>query len=246
MKKNILIKLVVISILFLFSAGISAKDSAKELNINSIELKPPVPAIPFYHFVAQVELPEPSIIEVKAEVNGKVLRFTDLHKHISDDDLNYPALTHRPPSGYGLSEDGTLYQNFDVVGWVKWQPGEKYTIKLTVRIKKDIKASDNDTWLTKTETLNAPENMEVFDPAWKNFKSVVVSETAGIERKSEPVEVLLPFYPDEAFDLKREIRVVAVDPETYHLSEVPSQVYDIQKYTEEDDMAPDENGKPNA
>ncbi|MEZ5103955.1 MAG: hypothetical protein R2757_05640 [Draconibacterium sp.] len=236
----------IFSMLFIvfLSPVISGKETAKELHVKSIELKPPVPAIPFYHFVAQVELAEPSIIEVKAEVNGKALRFNDLHKHISDDDLNYPALTHRPPSGYGLSEDGTLYQNFDVVGWLKWQPGEKYTIKLTVRVKKDIKADENDIWLSKTETLTAPENIVVFDPAWKNYKSVVVSETAGIERKSEPVEMLLAFYPDEAFDLKREIRVVAVEPDTYRLTEVPSQVYDIQKYTVEDDMAPDKNGEP--
>lgn len=231
-------------LLVLISPVLSGKGTEKELNIKSIELKPPVPAIPFYHFVAQVELPEQSIIEVKAEVNGKALRFNDLHKHISDEDLKYPALTHRPPSGYGLSEDGTLYQNFDVVGWVKWQPGEDYTIKLTVRVKKNIKASEDDTWLSKSETLTAPSDIEVFDPAWKKYKSVVVSETAGIERKSEPVEMLLPFYPDEAFDLKREIRVEAVDPETYRLSEVPCQVYNIQKYLVEDDMAPDENGMP--
>jgi len=48
----------------------------------------------------------------------------------------------------------------------------------------------------------------VFDPAWKNYKSIVLSETAGISRTAEPVEVLLPFYPDEAKDLKRIIRVV--------------------------------------
>ncbi|HRX13101.1 MAG TPA: hypothetical protein P5210_15665, partial [Draconibacterium sp.] len=39
-------------------------------------------------------------------------------------------------------------------------------------------------------------------------------------------------------------RVVAVDPETFNLTEVPCQVYDLQKYLVEDDLAPDENGKP--
>lgn len=221
-----------------------AKEVSKELNIKHIELGPPVPAIPFYHFIADLELPSPSIIEVKAEINGKELRATDLHRIKDDTEINYPPLTHRPPSGYGLSQDGTLYQNLHVTGWVKWNPGETYSIKITVRIKKDIKGTDKDEWLSKTVNVKAPENQQVFDVAWKNYKSVVVSETAGIERKNEPVEVLLAFYPDEAFDLKREIRVVAVDPETFNLTEVPCQVYDLQKYLVEDDLAPDEKGKP--
>jgi hypothetical protein len=125
-----------------------------------------------------------------------------------------------------------------------WQPGEDYTIKLSVRIKKDIHGTDNDEWLTKTVNIKAPENQQVFDVAWKNYKSVVLSETAGIGRQSEPVEVLLAFYPDEAFDLKREIRVVEVNPATFALTEVPSQIYDLQEYLPEDDLSPDENGMP--
>jgi len=221
-----------------------AKEASKELNVKHIELGSPVPAIPFYHFIADLELPNPSIIEVHAEVNGKMLRATDLHRVKDDTELDYPPLTHRPPSGYGLSQDGTLYQNLHVTGWVKWQPGETYSIKISVRLKKDIKGTDTDEWLSKTVNVKAPENQQVFDIAWKNYKSVVVSETAGIDRKSDPVEVLLAFYPDEAFDLKREIRVVAVDPETFNLTEVPCQVYDLQKYLEEDDLAPDKDGKP--
>jgi hypothetical protein len=158
--------------------------------------------------------------------------------------MDRPPISHRPPSGYGLSQDATLYENLHVVGWVKWEPGKEYTIKISVRIKKNVKASDDDVWLTKTEKVKAPGNIAVFDPAWKNFKSVVVTETAGIERKAEPVEVLLAFYPDEAFDLKREIRVVEVNPETHVLTEVPSQVYDLQKYLVEDNLDPDANGKP--
>jgi hypothetical protein len=223
---------------------VNAKEATKELNIKHIELGSPVPAIPFYHFIADLELPSPSIIEVHAEVNGKELRATDLHRVKDDMEMDHPPLTHRPPSGYGLSQDGTLYQNLHVTGWVKWNPGETYSIKITVRIKKDIKGTDKDEWLSKTVKVKAPENQQVFDVAWKSYKSVVVSETAGIDRKMEPVEMLLAFYPDEAFDLKREIRVVAVDPKTYNLTEVPCQVYDLQKYLVEDDLAPDKDGKP--
>ena len=58
------------------------------------------------------------------------------------------------------------------------------------------------------------------------------------------MEVLLAFYPDEAQQLIRDIRVLAVDPESHILTEVPSQVYDVMEYLKEDDLAPDKDGKP--
>ena len=216
----------------------------KDLKIEKIELGYPNPGIPFYHFKADLELPRSSIIQVEATINGKVLRATDLHRADDINDLSRPPLTHRPPSGYGLSQDATLYKNPHVIGWVKWQPGVSYEIKLTVRMKNTAHPSEDDVFLSATGTVRAPDEVPVFDEAWKNYKSVVLSETAGINRETEPVEVLLPFYPDEAQHLKREIRVVAVDPETYSLTEVPCQVYDIQKIMEKDDLAPDENGIP--
>ncbi|QGY45734.1 hypothetical protein GM418_19275 [Maribellus comscasis] len=228
----------------LFAMGSQAKKEEAQLSIKSINLDYPCPAIPFYHFFAELELPEASIIEVEAEVNGKVLRSTDLYREKDVIEKEYPPLSHRPPSGYGLSHDATLYKNPNVVGWVKWEPGKKYNIKLTVRMKEGVENSSDDKFLSQTVTLTSPNDAKIFDTAWKNYKSVVLSETAGIDRKSEAVEAVVAFYPDEAFDLKREVRVVEFDSKTHAVKEVPCQVYDLQKYTEEDDMAPDENGNP--
>jgi len=214
------------------------------LKVNSLELGYPCPAIPFYHFIAELELPQPSIIEVEATINGKTLRFVDLHRSDELTDMNRPALSHRPPSGYGLSQDGTLYKSPHLVGWVKWEPGKEYAIKLTVRMKKSIKGTKEDVLLTVTKKLTAPSDVPVFDAEWKNYKALIVSETAGIDRVSSPVEVLLPFYPDEAQDLTREIRVVSIDTKTHRVKELPSQVYDIKKYMVEDNLEPDEQGKP--
>ena len=243
--KSLTIKLFGIVILLSFSLlSYAQKGKDKELKLAKLELGYPCPAIPFYHFMAELELPNPSIIEVEASVNGKVLRFVDLHRSDAITDLSKPALSHRPPSGYGLSQDGTLYNHPHLVGWIKWLPGKDYEIKITVRMKKNINASKDDVLLTSSKILTAPDRAEVFDPSWKNYKSVIVSETAGVSRKGEPVEVLLPFYPDEAQHLTREIRVVSVDPESYEIAEIPSQIYDIKKYLEEDDLDPDENGNP--
>ncbi len=225
-----------------FSFGKGEKDS--ELKVHKFELGYPCPAIPFYHFIAELELPEASIIEVETAVDDKVLRFTDLHKENENADMDRPALSHRPPSGYGLSQDGTLYKNPHVVGWFKWEPGKDYKITIKVRLKKNIHASKDDEYLTVTRTLTAPNQAASFNTEWKSYKSVVLSETAGIDRKSEPVEILLSFYPDESEHIKRDIRVVAVDPKTHEITEIPSQVYDIQKFLEEDPLDPDENGNP--
>jgi hypothetical protein len=216
----------------------------QNLNIREIELGYPSPGIPYYHFKAELELPESSIIEVEAAVNGKVLRATELRREDEVEDLNRPPLTERPPSGYSMSQDGTFYKNPHVIGWVKWEPGETYTIRISVRMKESVHASPEDVILSAEKEVDAPSGVEVFDPAWPKYKSVVVSETAGIDRTDEPVEVLLAFYPDEAMHLTREIRVVEVDQQTHELKEVVSQVYDIRKFLEEDDLAPDENGNP--
>ena len=228
----------------LFLTTVSGAPRPTDLKIGQMDLGYPNPAIPFYHLRAQLQLPNPSIIEVEIAVNGKILRYTDLQRETEVEDINRPSITHRPPSGAGLSQDNTIYSNPYVTGWVKWQPGERYEIKITVRMKKGIQDSKDDVFLSATKTITAPAEVKIIDPAWKNYKSVVLTETAGMDRKEEPVNVLLPFYPDEAKNLQREIRVMAVDPRTHALTEVPSQVYDIKQYLKEDDLSPDKNGTP--
>jgi hypothetical protein len=233
-----------LAFLLIFPLTAQRAKQSETLQIKNIELLYPSPGVPYYHLKADLELPRSSMIEVEAEVNGKVLRYLNLHKAGEEEDPSLPAMTHRPPSGAGLSQDNTLYRDMSVTGWVKWQPGQSYQIRLRVRMKDNIQASQKDQIITAVRTLTAPEKVKAFDPAWKSYKSVVLTETAGIDRKAEPVEVLLAFYPDEAEDIKRDIRVVAVDPVSYELTEVTSQVYDIQQHLEEDDLAPDEDGRP--
>jgi len=216
----------------------------RNLTIHKIGLGYPCPGIPYYHLIAELELPWSSIIELEASVDGKVLRATELRRMDEMENLNKPPLTDRPPSGYSMSQDGTLYSHFNVIGWVKWNPGQNYNIRINVRMKKTVHPENDDIFLTTSKNIIAPVGVPVFDENWKNYKSIVISETAGIDRKGEPVEVLLPFYADEAQQIARDIRVVAVDPENHTLSEVNSQVYDIRKFMDEDNLAPDENGTP--
>ncbi len=239
---NLLRNIAFLFLIFIVQNTFSA--NRDELKISKLELGYPCPAIPFYYLKAELELPYPSIMEVEVAVNGKTLRFTNLHKETDKEDLNKPVLTHRPPSGAGLAKDNSMYNHPYVIGWVKWEPGAKYDVKVSVRMKKAASNSENDLVISAVQSVTAPSETSVFDPAWRRYKSIVLSETAGIERKGEPVDVVLAFYPDETKDLKREIRVAAVDPLTHKLTEIPCQVYDVQEYLKEDDLAPDKDGKP--
>jgi len=241
----LILKICLISLFTLilaFPANAQKSKGTKELNITHIELGYPAPGIPFYHFKADLDLPQPSIIEVEAAIDGKVLRATDLRRESDVENMNRPPLSERPPAGYGMSLDATLYKDLSVVGWARWEPGKSYSIRISVRMKKSNRASDDDVWITSTKTVTAPQGVPVFDKNWKSYKSVVVSETAGINREKEPVDVLLAFYPDEAQQLIRDIRVMAVDPVTHELTEVVSQVYDVQENLQEDDLGLDNDG----
>ncbi len=217
---------------------------AQALKLTALELNYPTPAVPYYHLKADIVLPSPSMIEVELVVDGKALRYTDLRREHDPGDQTRPHLTNRPPSGSGLSQDNFIYQSPAIIGWVKWEPGKTYDVKINVRMKKALQMAKTDLLLSASQKITAPAAVPVFDAAWKNYKSIVLSETAGLERSNEAVEVLLPFYPDEVNDLKREIRVVSFDPQTKQVTEVASQVYDIQQYLKEDDLAPDKDGKP--
>ena len=249
MKKSTIIQteiLLTFLLTFLFALNVSAQKSkeGKELTVTKIEFGYPCPGIPFYNLKADIELPQSSIIEVEAAIDGKILRATDVRRESDIEDINRPPISERPPSGSSVSQDGTHYKNLSVVGWVKWQPEQEYDVRISVRMKKTVHESTDDVWLTCNKKVKAPAGVTVFDKAWKKYKSVIVSETAGITRSKEPVEVLLAFYPDEAQQLVRDIRVVSVDPKTHESSEVASQTYDVQEYLKEDDLGPDKNGKP--
>jgi hypothetical protein len=249
MKKSKLIQseiffVFLLSIILSFPLSAQKSKEGKELTIKNIELGYPSPGIPFYHLKADVELPQASIVEVEAAVDGKVLRATDLRRESDIEDTNRPPISERPPSGSSVSQDGTHYKNLSIVGWVKWQPGQEYDIRISIRMKKTVHESNDDVWLTYNKKITAPAGVTVFDKAWKNYKSVIVSETGGITRSKEPVEVLLAFYPDEAQQLVRDIRVVSIDPKTHEFFEVASQTYDVQEYLKEDDLGPDKNGTP--
>lgn len=77
----------------------------------------------------------------------------------------------------------------------------------------------------KVESLAAP--WKTWARGWKYYKVLIVEEKAGLERKVEPVEVLLGFLAEQVSSLNREIRVAQLDGGI--LKEVTSQVFGVMR-----------------
>jgi hypothetical protein len=231
-----------LAILFTFN-GIRAQG----LRITEAHLGYPTPTIPYYHFVMRLALPSPSIIDVDVSINGKELRLNDVYS-TSDFkrmmiDKNEPFIIHRGPSAAALSEDTNVYKNPYIVGWLRWLPGHTYNITATVRMKKGATNSKNDMLVSATQAL-VESDRPVFDTSWKNYKSVILTETAGIKRVNTPVETLLDFYTDQSKNIRNDVRVFSIDPVTHQLAEVPSQIFNILEHLKVDKLAPLAKGAP--
>lgn len=210
---------------------------SQNITIENAKFNFPNPAFPFYHLVLEIDLPSNSFVDASVFIDGRKLRYTELmaKSEYENVDFDHPSIMHRPPSAYALSENNQKYERIVLIGWYRWESGKEYSLEIEMRIKNHVEKSDQDQFLKASMTLRPPANKDTFDRAWKNYKSVVISENIGIDRINEPVEVLLPFYLDESQNIKDDIRVMSFDRETQMLIEIPAQLFDVMTYSEEDD-----------
>lgn len=201
---------------------------AQQLKLANATIEHPNPAFPYYHFRVDLEIPNPGYLEVEVFLDGQKMRYLSLKDAKESIDLNRTLIHYRPSFADTYTLNNSKFEKPYLVGWLAWQPGKKYNIEVKLRLKNNLKADAKDFILSASTVLSAPREAKAFDPAWKNYKSLVLTETAGIDRKNEPVDIVLAFYADEAKTLKNDLRVVAFDPDTKVLTEVPSQAYDIK------------------
>lgn len=196
--------------------------------LGKVTLEHPNPAFPYYHFRAELEIDQPALMEASATVNGKKLRFVSIKDAAREVKLNRPLIHDRPAFANTYVDNNYRFSKPYIIGRLPWQPGQEYKIALSVRAKQQLKAGENDLVADLESILTAPADAKVFASDWKSYKGLVLSETAGIDRKGEPVDIVLAFYADEAKNLAKDLRVVAIDPQTNQIAEVPSQAYDIK------------------
>jgi hypothetical protein len=211
----------------------------QNLRIKSAELEYPNAAFPYYHFRIDLDVPHTGYMEVQTSLNGEPLRFVSLKDAAEVVDTDRTLIHYRPSFADTYTLNNMKFEKPYLIGWLAWEPGKSYKIDVKVKLKNTLKGDNSDLLLSGATSLTGPMSAKVFDATWKHYKSIVLNETAGIDRTNEPVDMVLAFYADEAKNLKNDLRVVAFDPLTKSITEVPSQAYDIKEdVVEADKMDP--------
>jgi len=218
------------ALLFIFAMAPGGQTvSAQSALLTNASLQYPALPFPYYHFRMDINIPHEGYLEVEVKINGEKLRYFSLKDASDQVDYSRTLVQYRPAFADTYIIHNKKFEKPYLIGWLNWQEGKTYAISVSVRLKNALKKSDSDMMLSGRAQVKAPKGKKSFDPAWKNYKSLVLTETAGVDRKDEPVDLTLAFYSDEANTLEKDLRVMAFNAENNTLTEVPSQAYDIKQ-----------------
>lgn len=218
-----------------------AEADARLLKTSTLEFRTPTVAHPYYHFALQLELPEAGQVFVhELQANGVTLRNYSLHTKGESIDPRLPNTLRRLAIAQAIKSPRPerVYQTPTLLGRLDWQNGKDYRLKLKLSV-----GSTDGTKYWKHFIGAAPAKGGYWNPDWKCYQSVVVTETVGRDRSAEPVETTHLFYLDQVADPQKEFRVVHydVDKKTHH--EVPSQVLDFDQVDLTEAPMYDEDGE---
>jgi len=235
----------VLTILLIFAGGAAIPShsavAARPLKIGGLELRTPTVAIPYYHFTAALEVQKADTIQIReVRVNGQSVRNYLLFEKDELLEPEQPSNRRRMVIAQALesSRPERAYTQPVLVGRFDWRDNQTYAIKIAAGFGAEPKVT-----YAATLQTTAPQLGGYWDPAWKHYQSVVVSETAGRDRKGEPLEVTLLFYPDMLADPAREIRVVRFDGRRNVHQIVPSQIIDFARVQATEEPMYDEQGQ---
>ena len=172
----------------------------------------PTPQSPYYHVRFSFSLEGDGRYQInRVKVNGQRVRDFAAYYNFSfqKDQLLKPG---------GMSEL--------VVRW-DWKPRERCEVEVSGEGPREKES------FTLKGSVDAPDHGGYWNPAWKHYASLVLTETAGVDRENEPVHTSLAVYGDRIQDPARELRIVAVDPRTGAHLEIPCQVHEVARYTAE-------------
>jgi len=173
---------------------------------------------------------------VKVETDGKWNRDARYY----NDGILDPATAKDSPNLEGESYTGVIdgSKDFRIVAPVQWLNGTDHTLKVTVK--------DADEKETVYEgTGKAPASGGYWSEAWPHAISLIVNETAGIQRIGEPVHAMVGPYADDFGPAGSQIRVVTYDPthpkagaDGYVIA--PHQVIETTEWRDEEMLKSDE------
>jgi hypothetical protein len=178
----------------------------------------PTPEHPCYHVRLLIETPGQKDYQVqRVEANGKWVR----------DFWVYNDDTYQKDKTFLADARSSVVVRHD------WQNGSANHLEIKA-------AAEGGEEISLSIEFTAPDYGGYWNPAWKYYASVVLTENDGWPRVAEPMQITLGLYADRFTDPEREIRVVGVDPESGAYTEVPCQVYGISAW----DKMKDERCQP--
>ncbi len=168
----------------------------------------PMPDHPFYHIKLAVETAKDYVVQ-QVLVNGRRTRDFWVYND-------------------GLFQRHKIIQSETqtvIVARLEWENGSSNRVEI-------VATAEDGEEITLSQSFTAPSEGGYWDPAWKYYASVVLTENEGLARMNEPVHITLGLYADRLTDPEKEIRMVAIDPQSGVPTEVPCQVYGVSTWDE--------------
>jgi hypothetical protein len=121
---------------------------------------------------------------------------------------------------------------FEVKARYGWQGNQAYEIQVQVESVKTKKTA------VMSQKVTSPSLKGYWNPAWKNYLSLVVSEENGYERSNHPVQATVGILSSYLKSLD-EVRVVRADKsgDDVVYTVIPSQVYDMTRWDDQKALA---------
>lgn len=182
-----------------------AQDAPAEREaVKGVSFGSPTVEFPYHHLsvVLAKEVIQPGKV-ASVEVDGKRnrdARFFNIGKP-------HPAKASKVTTPEGESYDAKLdgARDFRIVVPVNWVNGSKHEVRLKVTSEA---GQEN---IYKSEAT-APSQGGRWNVDWPHTTYIVLSETAGLLRESEPAHLTLGLFADDIKKPEKEIRVVTYDP----------------------------------
>ncbi|MAE60754.1 MAG: hypothetical protein CMJ49_05285 [Planctomycetaceae bacterium] len=197
----------------------------------------PSPEFPYHHIVVVVnnESIEPRTVtrvEADGRRNRNVRVFNVELSNLATADSEY--LMRRESYEKRVAVDGDVF----LVMPVMWTNGSEHTVRIEMETESGIRTS-------VTHSGTAPSEGGHWDVAWRRSISVTLRETAGLDRRGEPVHLSVGVFSSDVKVAAEDVRVVSYDPDhpdarADGYTVAPCQVTSVQEWRDEKVLAIEE------
>jgi hypothetical protein len=185
------------------------------LNVKKVIFKAPTMEIPYYHIIVPVK-----------DFNGENPRFTKIKINGKDPEFYFTFVNGQMHVENWLAQKADEVKNIVLVFKYTWHNDVDYKIEVELRAPKVFNPSGPEDYIISSTVHEIKSPLKGGIPeGWKYAVMFKLAEEYGLDRFAEPVDIELAVSPGKVHDLRKEVRVMEYDPETYIFTEIPSQTY---------------------